>query len=133
MKIQNFLSRYTNQIYALMRIVIGILFISHGIQKADAMVSGMMPADNFLLVLASIIETLCGFMVIIGWKTDWAAFIASGEMAVAYFKGHAPRGFLPVNNGGELAVIYCFIFLLIAANGAGTWSLDHILGKKMNQ
>lgn len=133
MKIHSFLSKYSDQLYAVMRIVIGILFISHGIQKANAMFSGRMPADNFLLVLATIIETLSGLLIIIGLKANWAAFFASGEMAVAYFKGHAPRELLPLNNGGELAVIYCFIFLFIASYGAGIWSLDQFLGKKTNQ
>lgn len=102
----------------------GLLFIQHGIQKITALLNGAMPADNIMIILAAIIETVGGFLIIIGWKTRFAAFIASGEMAVAYFKAHAPGGFLPINNNGELAVLYCFVFLFIAANGAGVWSVD---------
>lgn len=107
-----------------MRIVIGVLFISHGIQKVTAIAGGMMPASNIWLTLAALIETLGGLMIITGWKAKWAAFIASGEMAVAYFKSHAFRSFWPVDNGGEKAVFYCFVFLFIAAYGSGIWSLD---------
>ncbi len=130
MKIQSYLSKYNDQLYALMRIVIGVLFVSHGFQKDTAMINGMMPVSNILLLLAAIIETVGGLMIIVGWKTDWAAFIASGEMAVAYFKQHAMHSFWPIDNGGEKAVFYCFVFLFIAAYGAGVWSLDHTLRKK---
>jgi len=124
MKGLNFLSKYREQIYALMRIVIGVLFISHGIQKVSAIADGVMPVSNIWLTLAAVIETLGGLMIISGWKTKWAAFIASGEMAVAYFKAHAFRSFWPIDNGGEKAVFYCLVFLLIAAYGPGIWSLD---------
>lgn len=124
------LPKYINEIYAVMRIVVGILFISHGIQKANAMLTGAMPTDNFLLLFAAVIETIAGLMIMIGWQTNWAAFISSGEMAVAYFTQHATRGFFPINNGGELAVFYCFTFLFMAAHGAGIWSLDNARKKK---
>jgi putative oxidoreductase len=119
-----FLSAYKEQIYAIMRIVVGLLFLQHGIQKIIMISGGTMPANNILLVLGMFIETFASFLVIIGWQTRPAAFIASGEMAVAYFKGHAAVALLPINNKGELAVIYCFIFLFIAAYGAGIWSVD---------
>jgi putative oxidoreductase len=120
----SFLSKNKDQIYALMRIVIGILFISHGIQKVTAFVNGVMSVSNIWMTLASIIETLGGLMIILGWQAKWTAFIASGEMAVAYFKAHAFRSFWPIDNGGEKAVFYCFVFLFIAAYGSGIWSLD---------
>jgi putative oxidoreductase len=119
-----FLSAYKEQIYALMRIVVGLLFIQHGIMKINAMMNGSMPTNDFLMLLAAFIETVGSFLIIIGLFTRPAAFIASGEMAVAYFKGHLPAGLLPINNQGELAVFYCFVFLFIAAYGAGIWSVD---------
>ena len=119
------LSDYKEQTYALMRIVVGLLFIPHGIQKITALVNGVMPANNVLMVLAAFIETVGGFLIIIGWQTRLAAFIASGEMAVAYFKAHVSAGLLPINNRGELAVFYCFVFLFIASYGAGIWSVDN--------
>jgi putative oxidoreductase len=77
--------------------------------------------------VAGIIELVCGFLIAFGLLTGIAAFIASGEMAVAYFMAHAPHGFWPVVNKGELAVIYCFAFLYIASVGGGRWSLDAML------
>ena len=121
----SFLSKNTDQIYALLRIVIGILFISHGIQKVIAISNGTLPISNIWLTFAAIIETVGGLMIILGWKTKWIAFISSGEMAAAYFKAHAFRSFWPIDNGGEKAVFYCFVFLFIAAYGSGIWSLDH--------
>lgn len=122
--IMRFLSYYKDYIYAIMRIVVGLLFLQHGIQKSIAIMNGSMPADNLLMVLAAIIETVGAFMIIIGWQTRIAAFISSGEMAVAYFMSHAPQAFLPVENNGELSVLYCFVFLFIAAYGPGIWSAD---------
>jgi len=119
------LSKNIDQVYALMRIVIGILFISHGIQKVIAISNGTLPMSNIWLTFAAIIETIGGLMIILGWKTKWIAFISSGEMAAAYFKAHAFRSFWPIDNGGEKAVFYCFVFLFIAAYGSGIWSLDH--------
>ena len=130
MKNQNFLLGYKDQLYALMRIVIGVLFISHGIQKISAFANGVMSLSNIWMTLAAIIETLGGLMIILGWNVKWAAFIASGEMAVAYFKAHAFRSFWPIENGGEKAVFYCFVFLFIASYGAGIWSLDNKLKRK---
>ena len=130
MKELNFLSDYKDQLYALMRIVIGVLFISHGIQKISAFANGMMSLSNIWMTLAAIIETFGGLMIILGWKIKWVTFITSGEMAVAYFKQHAFRSFWPIDNGGEKAVFYCFVFLFIASYGAGIWSLDNKLKRK---
>lgn len=121
---------YKEQAYALMRIVVGLLFISHGIQKINAMLTGAMPSGNLLMIIAVIIETAGGFLIIIGWQTRIAAFIASGEMAVAYFHVHFSAGLLPINNKGELAVLYCFIFLFISAYGPGIWSADSLRKRK---
>ncbi len=131
MIIKNFLSKYTDHIYALMRIVIGILYFSHGIQKFIAMANSETPFTITLILLAGIIETVAGFMIIIGWQTEWAAFIASGQMAAAYFKAHAFTALLPIDNGGEKAIFYCFVFLFIAAYGAGIWSVDNASRKNI--
>ena len=130
MKEPNFLSAYKDQIYVLLRIVIGVLFISHGIQKIIYIANGTIALSNIWLTLAAILETFCGLSIIVGWNVKWAAFIASGEMAVAYFRAHAFKGFWPIDNGGEKAVFYCFLFLFIAAYGAGTWSLDKKMKKE---
>ena len=97
----------------------------HGTQKLFGW-----PGDNPPVELASmmgaagIIELVCGLLIMIGLLTSWAAIIASGEMAVAFFMAHAPQHPLPIVNGGELAVLYCFLFLYIAASGSGVWSVD---------
>lgn len=111
--------------YALMRIVVGLLFLCHGLSKLvhfpTAPPPGMPPLMGYT---AGLIELVCGVLVALGLFTPWAAFVASGEMAVAYFTAHLPRGLVPLANGGELAVLYSFVFLFIAAYGAGSWSLD---------
>jgi putative oxidoreductase len=112
----------------LMRIVLALLFMQHGGQKLlDYPPGGHgMPPVNSLLGLAGLLELAGGAFILVGFLTRPTAFILSGEMAVAYFKAHAlsGRGFWPVQNGGELAVIYCFVFLFLAVAGAGAWSLD---------
>lgn len=126
-----FLSRYIEPIYALMRIVIGFFFLCHGVQKIMMITSGTVP-DTLpapIFYLATFIETFGGLLVMIGFQAGLAAFISSGTMAFAYFMGHHQwtaglAGYLPINNKGELAAIYCFVFLFIAARGAGIWSVD---------
>ena len=83
-----------------------------------------------LMGFAGLVELIGGLLIAFGLLTSYAAFIASGEMAVAYFKAHAPQGALPLLNRGELAVLYCFLFLYIASQGAGGWSLDAMMGRK---
>lgn len=124
------LEKYSEYIYALLRIVTGVLFFSHGFQKADRIFQGTFPLDNTLLLIAAVIEFFGGLALIFGWKVFLFAFIASGEMAVAYFKSHQPRALWPVENGGEKAVLYCFLFLFFAAKGSGIWSLDNLFGRK---
>jgi putative oxidoreductase len=124
-----FLGRWTGPIYSILRIITGIMFMIHGTQKilgAPAGAQGQ-PAAGSLPWIAGIIELVCGGLIAIGLLTSIAAFIASGEMAVAYFMAHAPRGFLPITNQGELAVVYCFLFLFIAAYGGGPWSVDALM------
>lgn len=121
----SFLGKYSSYLYALLRIVAGLLFAMHGTQKLFGW-----PGDNPPVELASmmgvagIIELVGGVLIMIGLLTSWAAFIASGEMAVAYFMAHASQGGLPIENGGELSVLYCFLFLYIASRGSGVWSVD---------
>jgi putative oxidoreductase len=119
--------RWSSHAYALMRIVVGLLFLCHGLSK---LVHFPVPPPGevplLLLYTAGPIELVCGTLVALGLLTRWAAFIASGQMAVAYFIAHFPRGFFPIANGGELAVVYCFVFLFIAACGAGSWSVDRL-------
>ncbi|HWM93923.1 MAG TPA: DoxX family protein [Thermoanaerobaculia bacterium] len=122
-----FLTRFTEPIYALFRIIFGVLFASHGAQKLFGMFGGdKVTADAGLPYLAGWIELVAGLLIAIGLFTGIAAFIASGQMAVAYFMVHAPNGSWPLVNGGEAAVLYCFAFLYMAARGSGIWSVDHL-------
>ncbi|MEO8725234.1 MAG: DoxX family protein [Acidobacteriaceae bacterium] len=107
----------------LLRIVAGFLFFCHGAQKILGWFGGHGGAHGLMLAAGSI-ELIAGILIIIGLFTHIAAFIASGEMAVAYFTVHQPGGALPIQNHGELAVALCFIFLSFAAVGAGPWSVD---------
>jgi putative oxidoreductase len=118
-----FLSRYTDVIYALFRIIFGLLFASHGADKLFGLLGGQ-PMTVPLMIAAGWIELVTGLLIALGFFTGIAAFIASGMMAVAYFMAHAPAGFWPVVNKGETAVLYCFAFLYMAARGSGRWSID---------
>ena len=118
------LGRFSPQLYALMRIVVGLLFACHGAQKLFGLFGGPQMPLASQLGLAAVIELLGGLFVAIGFLTGTAAFIASGEMAAAYFMAHLPRGGVPLQNGGEPAVLYCFVFLYIASRGAGIWGVD---------
>jgi putative oxidoreductase len=120
------LTAYAPQALALMRIVAGLLFLEHATQKffdfpVPFPMAGPLPP---LLIAAATIELIAGALITIGLFTRSAAFIASGLMAVAYFLRHATKGFWPVANGGEPAILFCFIFLYLACAGAGAWSLD---------
>ena len=121
---QTFLSRFAPQTYALMRIVAGLLFLFHGTQKILSWPAESHGGPPFVVYGAGGIELIGGALICIGLFTSWGAFIASGEMAVAYWWMHAPKGLFPLNNGGEMAALYCFVFLCIAAHGAGIWSVD---------
>jgi putative oxidoreductase len=117
-------------VYAILRIIVGVLFLSHGAQKLFGWFGGQPVAHPSLPGIAGILELVLGLLVAVGLLTSYAAFIASGEMAVAYFMSHHPRGFWPIENEGELAVLFCFIFLWIATRGAGVWSVDAALGPR---
>ena len=112
---------------SIMRIVIALLFLQHGSQKLFAIPAGPQPASfSLLIVVAGVLEFFGGLLVLIGLFTRPVTFVLSGLMAVAYFMVHAPRGFLPLLNGGELAVLYCFVFLYLAVEGGGSWSVDEL-------
>ena len=122
---ERWLGRYSAYIYALLRMVAGFLFFQHGLQKLFGMPGPQPPVDVMTQVgLAGVIELIGGALIAVGLFTSPVAFIASGEMAIAYFQMHAPRGFWPLVNGGELAALYCFLFLYFAAVGSGKWSVD---------
>lgn len=118
------LGKYTPQCYALLRIVAGCMFAMHGSQKLFGVPGGVPVAPVSLMGLAGIIEFFGGLLIAIGFMTGIVAIITSGQMATAYFMVHAPEGPLPILNRGELAVLYCFLFLYMAAHGSGIWSVD---------
>ena len=126
-----YLGKYSAYLYALLRFISGALLAFHGCQKLFGFPGGRetVPLASRLGV-AGVIELVGGLMIALGLRTSYAAFVASGLMAFAYFIAHSPRGFLPIVNGGELAVVYCFLFLYFAAQGSGVLSLDKLFGKK---
>jgi len=125
----SFMRPFESQVYALFRIVIGLLFLHHGAQKLFGFPVPLGAEMSILLYAAGAIEFFGGLLVMVGLFTTWAAFICSGQMAVAYWMGHGlglngPFSIFPLVNKGELAILYCFAFLLISARGAGIWSVD---------
>ena len=123
-----FLSRYASYVYALLRIVTGFMFMLHGTQKLFAWPPSERGGNaEGLIFAAAIIELVCGALIMVGFFSSFAAFLASGTMAVAYFMSHQPKGALPIMNGGELAAVYAFLFLYIAARGSGVWSIDSVI------
>jgi len=127
----NWLSRYADLVYDVVRIVIGLMFACHGGTKVLGFPASQYgPAANMLGFVSGWIELLCGLLVALGLFTRIGAFFASGEMAVAYFMFSANRGPFPIANGGEAAVFYCFVFFYIVFRGAGPWSIDFLLKAK---
>jgi putative oxidoreductase len=133
---EKYLDKYAPYIYVLLRFMAGAMFALHGSQKLLGF-----PADPGggggplppLMMVAGVIELVAGLMIALGLLAGFAAFLASGEMAFAYFMSHAPRDFWPILNRGEATVLYCFLFLYIAARGSGVLSLDALLfGKRRN-
>ena len=119
------LSRWQPQMLAVLRIVTALLLIEHGTMKLFHFPAAMMPGPlPPLLLAAAIIEIVAGVLVTVGLFTRLAAFILSGENAVAYFMVHFPKTFWPTLNQGEVAILFCFVFLYIAAAGPGAWSID---------
>ena len=120
----NFLDKYQEETYALLRIVSGFLFIWHGTQKLINFPAEFPYPLNPLMYAAGTIEMIGGALVMIGLFTRPAAFICSGTMAAAYWMAHGMNHLFPILNGGELAALFCFAFLFIAARGPGIWSLE---------
>ena len=136
---ERLLGNYSPYIYAILRIVAGLLFLMHGTQKVLGFPARLpnpcqcppqQPPSEFMAALSGAsgyLELILGPLIMIGLFGRWAGFLASGMMAVAYFVSHQSRGALPIQNAGELAVLYCFLFLYIAARGSGPWSVDSLL------
>ena len=116
------LAKYEPFLYAVLRIVAGLLFACHGAQKLLGWFGGQQVTAP-LMIAAGAIELVGGLLIALGLFTGIAAFLASGEMAVAYFTAHAPNGPVPLQNHGELAVLYCFLFLYMATRGGGRWMI----------
>ena len=135
---ERLLGRYAEPIYAITRIVVGMMYWMHGTTKWFDWPPGARPRGAVelasLIGVSAVIETICGTLIIIGLWTRWAAFIASGNMAAAYFLRQMPFAILPIYQPpgilGESAIFNCFFFLYVAAKGAGIWSVDHLLAKK---
>src|SRR5512145_505287 len=133
MKTTDLLARWTPRLLGLLRIVTAFLFAAHGSQKLldfpplPPEYAGKLPT---IAVVAGVLELVGGVLVLLGAFTRPVAFILSGLMAVAYFMAHAPKGFWPLLNEGELAALYCFVFLYLAAAGGGAWSVDGLRGTR---
>lgn len=131
---KHFMSKFNSHCYALMRIVAGFLFLWHGAQKLfgfPSAIPGEVPA--FIIYVAGPIELIGGILVMIGLFTGWSAFLTSGLMAAAYWIGHGTNALLPIQNQGELAALYCFVFLFISTQGGGIWSVDALRSNENRQ
>jgi putative oxidoreductase len=117
-----------------LRIMAGLLFLAHGTQKFLSFPAGERAGSGWDFSgpgdIAGLIELIAGALIALGLFTRSAAFVASGTMAAAYFLAHAPQDFWPVNNGGDLSILYCFVFLFFVFSGAGAFSLDGLLGRR---
>jgi putative oxidoreductase len=125
-----FISKYETQVYAILRLVAGFLFLWHGSQKLFDYPPTGYEIPPYIVFIAGPIEFFGGLLVMTGLWTRWAAFICSGEMAFAYWTAHGTHALLPFLNAGELALIYCFLFLFISTRGSGVFSIDHFLEKR---
>ena len=127
----NFLAPWTPQLLSVLRIMSGLLLLQHGTTKHLNFPTSQMNDASVLSMggVAGVLELVGGVLLVIGLFTRPVAFVLSGMTAVAYFYAHAPQGFFPLLNGGELAVLYCFVFLFIAAAGGGAWSVDRARGE----
>ena len=133
MAMDSFLAGWAPRLLSVLRIVAAFLFIAHGAQKLFGFLSAPnwkgAPAAFTIPWVAGVLEFFGGLLLLVGLFTRPVAFVLSGLMAAAYFMGHASAGFWPIVNKGELAALYCFVFLYLAAAGAGPWSLDQMLSR----
>ena len=128
---KSFMSAFNSHSYAIMRMIVGFLFLWHGAQKLFAYPVAMPPGvPAFITYIAGPIELFGGILVMIGLFTRWSAFLASGLMAFAYWMGHGTKALLPLLNNGELAALYCFVFLFISTQGSGIWSVDSLIERR---
>ena len=122
------LQHYAPAMHAVLRIVTGLIFLEHGMQKFIGFPPGQRAGTGWAFATpgdwAGLIELVAGFLLVIGLFTRWAAFVASGTMAVAYWYSHAPQNLFPVNSMGDAAILYCFVFLYFVFTGAGPFSVD---------
>ena len=128
-KLSSFYSTWSPRMLSILRIVAALLFMVHGGQKLFGVPPSQQGGTVELLSklgVAGVLELFGGLLLLLGLFTRPVAFILAGEMAVAYFTAHAPRAFWPVQNGGELAVMYCFVFLYLSVAGGGVWSIDNL-------
>ena len=123
-----FMKSFDQQTYALMRIVTGLLFVFHGMQKLFGFPVAAPDAPAFVIYVAGGIELVGGALVAVGLFTGWAAFLCSGLMAAAYWMAHGRNALFPIANGGEMAALYCFVFLYLSSRGSGVWSVDQARG-----
>jgi putative oxidoreductase len=127
------MSRWQPELRAILRIVVALLFLEHALIKLFGFPPGGMPGvqePGTLLWIGGVIELVTSLLVLVGLFTRIAAFVAAGEMAVAYFMFHSPQGFYPAVNMGEAAILFCFVFLYLAAAGPGAWSVDGTRGRR---
>jgi putative oxidoreductase len=122
------------RLLSILRIVAALIFMEHGTQKLLGFPASANPGPALFSLsgLAGTLEMVGGALLVLGLFTRPVAFILSGEMAFAYFMSHAPRNFFPILNGGDAAILYCFVFLYIAAAGGGPWSLDRLRGSRLD-
>jgi putative oxidoreductase len=123
------MEKWRPYVLSILRIVTALLFLEHGLSKAFGFPAPWPPLSG-LLIVAAILESVGGLLLLAGVYTRIVAFILSGEMAFAYFIGHAPRGFFPIANDGEGAILFCFLFLYISFAGGGPWSMDRAVLKQ---
>ena len=128
MSLGSTLTRWEPYAHGVLRITAGLLFLAHGTQKFLSFPAGERAGSGWGFdnpgAFAGVIELVTGILITLGWFTRPAAFLASGTMAAAYFIAHAPQGFFPINNGGDTAILYCFVFLYFVFAGPGALSVD---------
>jgi len=130
MQLESIWSTWSPRALSVLRIVAALVFIEHGTAKLFGFPPGMREFEFFSLIgLSAILEFAGGLLLLFGLFTRPVAFILSGEMAFAYFLAHAPKGFFPANNGGDAAILFCFVFLYLVVAGPGEWSIDSLKGE----